>query len=75
MPLSPIEKALAAVIADVAINATEMGKTQIKIANFIAQHVETLSDHEKQEILGLAETSWQQVQSLQERAKSLREIL
>jgi len=73
--MNQIETLLLRSLADIAIHSTEIGKTQIKIANFIAQHVPNLSESEKQEVLAHAETSWRQVQSLQDKAKKLQALL
>ena len=75
MALSKIETALIKSMADLAIHTTELGKTQMEIANFISQNVPTLSEPEKQEILALSESSWLQVQSLQDKAKKLQGLL
>jgi len=75
MPLTPIESALAKSLASIAIHTTEIGKTQMNIANFIAQHVPNLTADEKSEVLAHAENSWLQVQSLQDKAKKLQELL
>ena len=73
--MTEIEKHLVKALTDLAIHTTQIGKTQMKIANFIAQHVPSLQDHEKQEVLAYAETSWLEVQSLQDKAKKLQGLL
>ena len=75
MPLSKLEKIIIGALADITVHITEIGKTQVKIANFISQHIPNLSEDEKQEVLTHAETSWLQVQSLQDKAKKLKALL
>ena len=73
--MTEIEKALIKSLADLAVHTTEIGKAQMSIANFIAQHVPNLSETEKSEVLAHAETSWLQVQKLQDAASKLRGLL
>ena len=73
--MTDTEKALIKGITDLAIHTTEIAKAQVKIANFISQHVPNLTDPEKQEVLAFAEISWLQVQSLQDKAKKLQGLL
>lgn len=73
--MTEIEKTLVKSLADFAIHMVEIGKTQMKIANFISQHVPDLTEDEKQEVLAHAETSWLQVQRLQDAASKLQVLL
>ena len=73
--MTETEKSLVKSLADLAIHTTEIGKAQMSIANFIAQHVPNLTEVEKSEVLAHAETSWLHVQKLQDAANKLRGLL
>ena len=72
--MTELEKALVKCLGDLTQVITDIGKGQASMANFICQHLPSLTDDEKQEMLALAEKTWLQLQSLQDLATKLKQI-